>query len=90
MIIIPVSANIYQAWSDGIINSGKRIVVDILIFRELLDIENENTRLGFKLNGLVTNANYSTKKPIFLLFINRMYPFMNFLMDKCFKFFIYN
>ena len=31
----------------------------------------ENSKLGFKMDGLVTNANYSVKKLQFLLFINR-------------------
>lgn len=40
-------------------------------FRELLPVSCENVRLGFKMNGYVTNANYSVKKLQFLLFINR-------------------
>ena len=40
------------------------------IYRELLEVSNEDTRLGMKLSGFVTNANYSMKKGIFLLFIN--------------------
>ena len=39
--------------------------------RELLEIEHEDTKLAFKADGLVTNANYSMKKSVFLLFINR-------------------
>ena len=39
--------------------------------RELLPVSSENTRLGFKMEGFVTNANYSVKKLQFLLFINR-------------------
>ena len=31
----------------------------------------ENGKLGFKMDGYVTNANYSVKKLQFLLFINR-------------------
>ena len=41
------------------------------LFRELLEVESEDTRLQYKLRGYVTNANYSMKKSIFLLFINR-------------------
>ena len=39
--------------------------------RELLPVACENAKLGFKMDGFVTNANYSVKKLIFLLFINR-------------------
>ena len=39
--------------------------------RELLAVSCENTRLGFKMSGHVTNANYSVKKLQFTLFINR-------------------
>ena len=39
--------------------------------RELLAVSCENTRLGFKMTGHVTNANYSVKKLQFILFINR-------------------
>ena len=39
--------------------------------RELLAVSCENSRLGFKMSGHVTNANYSVKKLQFILFINR-------------------
>ena len=39
--------------------------------RELLPVELDDDKLSFKVRGLVTNANYSVKKAIFLLFINR-------------------
>ena len=39
--------------------------------RELLSVSCENKELGFKMDGHVTNANYSVKKFQFLLFINR-------------------
>lgn len=35
-----------------------------------LQIEHTDSKLGFKLKGYVTNANYSTKRATFLLFIN--------------------
>jgi DNA mismatch repair protein MLH1 len=38
--------------------------------RELLAVSCENSRLGFKMSGHVTNANYSVKKLQFILFIN--------------------
>ena len=41
------------------------------VSRELLSISCEDQKLGFKLEGHVTNANYSVKKLRFLLFINR-------------------
>ncbi|EDV27230.1 uncharacterized protein TRIADDRAFT_50100 [Trichoplax adhaerens] len=38
--------------------------------RELLEVSLENKKLGIGMNGLISNANYSAKKCIFLLFIN--------------------
>lgn len=40
------------------------------IARELLEVKSEDDVLKFKLTGQVTNVNYSTKKMVFLLFIN--------------------
>eukprot|EP00731_Ephydatia_muelleri_P030657 Em0022g171a len=40
------------------------------VSRELLPISSQNPKLGFSLEGFVTNANYSQKKFEFLLFIN--------------------
>ncbi|XP_071157797.1 DNA mismatch repair protein Mlh1-like isoform X2 [Mytilus edulis] len=40
------------------------------IAKELLNISHENQQMSFKLNGYITNANYSMKKCTFLLFIN--------------------
>ena len=39
--------------------------------RELMEITHNDEKLGFKVHGWISNANYSVKKPIFLLFINR-------------------
>ena len=39
-------------------------------YRELISISAENKEIGFRMCGHVTNANYSTKKLQFLLFIN--------------------
>ena len=39
--------------------------------REILAVSCENKELGFKMEGQITNANYSVKKLQFLLFINR-------------------
>ena len=47
------------------------IVFGPQVCRELLEVACEDKRLGFKLRGYVSNANYSVKKFIFLLFINR-------------------
>ena len=41
-----------------------------MFYRELLEVEAEDEKLRFKLSGLVSNANYSSKKFILLLFIN--------------------
>lgn len=40
------------------------------IAKELLEVEHEDKKLSFSCHGYVTNANYSMKKCIFLLFIN--------------------
>ncbi|XP_075219460.1 DNA mismatch repair ATPase Mlh1 isoform X2 [Lycorma delicatula] len=40
------------------------------ISRELLEIDSVDDGLRFKLHGFISNVNYSTKKQIFLLFIN--------------------
>ncbi|MEE6510447.1 hypothetical protein FKM82_030180 [Ascaphus truei] len=40
------------------------------ISRELIEVGCEDAKLAFKVKGYVTNANYSMKKCIFLLFIN--------------------
>ncbi|KAL3286344.1 hypothetical protein HHI36_000852 [Cryptolaemus montrouzieri] len=47
-----------------------RIIYGNLIARELIQFSCENDALGFKANGFVTNVNYSSKKMMFLLFIN--------------------
>jgi len=36
-----------------------------------LEIEDNDEKLGYKLHGFITNANYNMKKGTFLLFINR-------------------
>jgi DNA mismatch repair protein MLH1 len=38
---------------------------------EVLPFEAEQKALGFKMNGYISNANYSAKKMALLLFINR-------------------
>ncbi|XP_063306698.1 DNA mismatch repair protein Mlh1 isoform X1 [Pelobates fuscus] len=40
------------------------------VSRELIEVGCEDPKLAFKIKGYVTNANYSMKKCIFLLFIN--------------------
>ncbi|KAM9096238.1 DNA mismatch repair protein Mlh1 [Sarcophilus harrisii] len=40
------------------------------VSRELLEVGCEDPVLGFKMKGYISNANYSVKKCIFLLFIN--------------------
>ncbi|KND03473.1 DNA mismatch repair protein MutL [Spizellomyces punctatus DAOM BR117] len=47
-----------------------RYVFGATIAKELLEMEHTDSRWDFKLEGLVSNANFSTKKMIFLLFIN--------------------
>ncbi|EGD72233.1 hypothetical protein PTSG_00253 [Salpingoeca rosetta] len=40
------------------------------VANELLEIEDADEELAFKVRGFITNANYSVKKPTLLLFIN--------------------
>lgn len=40
------------------------------VSRELIEVGCEDPTLAFKMNGYISNANYSVKKCIFLLFIN--------------------
>eukprot|EP00049_Salpingoeca_infusionum_P015727 m.308409 g.308409 ORF g.308409 m.308409 type:complete len:850 (+) comp15939_c3_seq30:194-2743(+) len=47
-----------------------RSVYGSSVANELLEIDASDDRLGFRLRGLITNANYSVKKPVLLLFIN--------------------
>ncbi|XP_023223080.1 DNA mismatch repair protein Mlh1-like isoform X1 [Centruroides sculpturatus] len=47
-----------------------RIIYGNSVARELLSFECEDTQLKFKVSGYISNANYSVKKCIFLLFIN--------------------
>ncbi|XP_054268512.1 DNA mismatch repair protein Mlh1 [Macrosteles quadrilineatus] len=47
-----------------------RIIYGNNITRELLEINTEDEGLQLKVNGYISNVNFSTKKPIFLLFIN--------------------
>jgi len=47
-------------------------------FRELIEVECEDQKLAFKMKGYISNANYSVKKCILILFINRMsYEFVS-------------
>lgn len=41
--------------------------------RELIEVGCEDQKLAFKLKGYISNANYSVKKCIMVLFINRKY-----------------
>lgn len=47
-----------------------RMIFGPSIARELLEVNHEDDKLAFKVHGLITNANYSTKKCTLLLFIN--------------------
>ena len=49
-----------------------RVVFGPAVARELLKVSAEETRgAPFRMDGLITNANYSVKKGIYLFFINR-------------------
>lgn len=60
-IAVPVAASV----QDRI-----RMVHNSAIASELIDVEVLNDQYGFKASGLVSNANYSTKRTALLLFIN--------------------
>ncbi|NWX84040.1 MLH1 protein, partial [Nothoprocta pentlandii] len=47
-----------------------RSVFGNAVSRELIEVGCEDASLAFKMKGYITNANYSVKKCIFLLFIN--------------------
>lgn len=51
--------------------------------REILSVSCENKQLGFKMEGQITNANYSVKKLQFLLFINRKILYTSDERDPC-------
>uniref|UniRef100_A0A8C0USF3 MutL homolog 1 n=1 Tax=Cyanistes caeruleus TaxID=156563 RepID=A0A8C0USF3_CYACU len=47
-----------------------RAIFGNAVSRELIEVDCEDANLAFKMKGYITNANYSVKKCIFLLFIN--------------------
>ncbi len=54
---------------NGSLFSG--YLLGVLCFnRELVPVSVENAKIGLRMNGYVTNPNYSMKKCQFLLFIN--------------------
>uniref|UniRef100_A0A4W5NQS1 DNA mismatch repair protein MLH1 n=1 Tax=Hucho hucho TaxID=62062 RepID=A0A4W5NQS1_9TELE len=49
-----------------------RVVFGNTVSRELIEVGCEDQKLAYKLKGHISNANYSVKKCILILFINRM------------------
>lgn len=47
-----------------------RVVFGLAVSRELIEVECEDQKLAFKLKGYISNANYSVKKCVLILFIN--------------------
>uniref|UniRef100_A0A8C2HZ76 DNA mismatch repair protein MLH1 n=1 Tax=Cyprinus carpio TaxID=7962 RepID=A0A8C2HZ76_CYPCA len=47
-----------------------RVVFGVAVSRELIEVECEDQKLAFKMKGYISNANYSVKKCILILFIN--------------------
>ncbi|KAA0718271.1 DNA mismatch repair protein [Triplophysa tibetana] len=47
-----------------------RVVFGVAVSRELIEVECEDQKLAFKLKGYISNANYSVKKCVLILFIN--------------------
>ena len=57
-------------------NSVKENIASVYgqpVSRELLQVSCDDKKLGYKMNGYVSNANYSMKKLMLILFINRKY-----------------
>ncbi|KAG7334305.1 hypothetical protein KOW79_002712 [Hemibagrus wyckioides] len=47
-----------------------RVVFGVALSREMIEVGCEDQKLSFKMKGYITNANYSVKKCILILFIN--------------------
>uniref|UniRef100_A0AAY4E1M2 DNA mismatch repair protein MLH1 n=1 Tax=Denticeps clupeoides TaxID=299321 RepID=A0AAY4E1M2_9TELE len=47
-----------------------RVVFGVVVSRELIEVGCDDQKLSFKLKGYISNANYSVKKCIVILFIN--------------------
>ncbi|XP_051772882.1 DNA mismatch repair protein Mlh1 [Ctenopharyngodon idella] len=47
-----------------------RVVFGVAVSRELIEVECEDQKLAFKMKGYISNANYSVKKCVLILFIN--------------------
>ncbi|XP_021094345.1 DNA mismatch repair protein Mlh1 isoform X4 [Heterocephalus glaber] len=56
--------------SSATIVDNIRSIFGNAVSRELIEVGCEDKTLAFKMNGYISNANYSVKKCIFLLFIN--------------------
>lgn len=55
--------------SAGIVDNIS-VIYGAGISKEIISVSHDNQHYGYKMNGYITNANYSMKKFIFLLFIN--------------------
>lgn len=60
-----------SCWKSA--STEELILVCVSVNRELIEVGCEDAGLAFKMTGYITNANYSVKKCIFLLFINRKF-----------------
>ncbi|XP_066534708.1 DNA mismatch repair protein Mlh1 [Hoplias malabaricus] len=47
-----------------------RVVFGVAVSREMIEVGCEDQKLAFKLQGYISNANYSVKKCVLILFIN--------------------
>ncbi|XP_057306377.1 DNA mismatch repair protein Mlh1-like [Hydractinia symbiolongicarpus] len=56
--------------SDSTVVDNIKAIYGPTVARELLQVTHEDDKFGFKVNGYISNANYSMKKCVFLLFIN--------------------
>ncbi|CAB0000688.1 unnamed protein product [Nesidiocoris tenuis] len=60
-----IKTNANSSYVDNI-----RAIYGDSIAKEVFEIEHEDDILKFKMHGFITNVNYSTKKQVFILFIN--------------------
>lgn len=81
LILLRTIYHVYMdnLWPSNIHVLSHKAPMCIFVFtRELMSVECEDSKLGFKMEGYITSANYSVKKLIFLLFINRRLHYNHF------------
>ncbi|XP_060781490.1 DNA mismatch repair protein Mlh1 [Neoarius graeffei] len=59
-----------KTFANASVLDNIRLVFGVALSREMMEVECEDQKLAFKLKGYISNANYSVKKCILILFIN--------------------